>query len=120
MKTEINVSFNYGGWSLDFRKKIELSFTPFYGLIINDENNYENHIRLDNNEHCTTQIYYDLNKKLFYVDVRNRWKFPIRDEVVDETLEIFAKTNWERVDNTNIDDLKELMNRNAKKQNVQL
>jgi hypothetical protein len=43
------------------------------------------------------------------VDVRNVWKRPVDNEVIDETIEVFKNTGWKREDSTNIIELKELM-----------
>ena len=107
MKTEIWVSFNYGGWSLVYSKIIELPFTPFIGLdiIFNDEKEYS--VTLNDNAYCSTIISYNLEKQQFEIDVRNAWKQPVTNETVDYVIDQFS--DWEKRHNTNIDDLKELM-----------
>lgn len=113
MTTKINVSYNYGGQSLKFSKIFFLSFTPFYNLIIDDSfSDYENIIELRTTPYQTTNIYYVTKDNMFEVEVRKIWKMPIRADVVDEILFRYDKTNWTRIDNTDIDSLKELMNRN--------
>jgi hypothetical protein len=116
MKTEVWVSFNYGGWSLIFLKEFDLPFTPFYGMSLLDELDYsENDIRFVTNDYCETIITYNAKHKKFVVDVHNRWKWAVTDETIDDTLKQFLNTNWERKDRTDISELKELMNRNKDK-----
>jgi hypothetical protein len=112
MKTEIWVSFNYGGWSLVYSKIIELPFPPFIGLdiIFNDEKGYS--VTLNDNDYCSTIISYNLEKQQFEIDVRNVWKQPVTDETVDMVIEEYS--DWEKRHSTNIDDLKELMLQNYK------
>lgn len=113
MKTQIYVSYTYYGKSLNFRRTFELPFVPFFGmkLTFDDENEWE--ICLDNDNYCTTSIDYNLEKKQFEIYVRNVWRQPILDEVIDETIEKYS--SWERIDNTNIGDLKELMAQQARR-----
>jgi hypothetical protein len=117
MKTEINVSFNYGFYLLEFSKTFNLDFAPFYNLIISDtKNDTDNNIELSNNDYCSTMIYYNTpfgEERFFSIDVRNHWKWPVTDQVIDETLYAFSETGWRRTDTTNIKELKELMNRDA-------
>jgi hypothetical protein len=110
MKTEIWVSFNYGGWSVYFSRTFELSFIPFIGLrlIFDDENEYD--IKLDESDYCHTDIAYSLESNQFEIDVRHSWKHPVREDVIDETIERFK--SWERKDSTDLNKLKELMLRN--------
>ena len=107
MKTEICVSYNYGGWSLVYSKTIELPFAPFFGLgiLINEEK--EHYVRLKNNECCSTIINYNLEKQQFEINVRNVWRNPVTDETIDDVIERFS--DWEKQHSTNISDLKELM-----------
>jgi hypothetical protein len=107
MKTQIYTSYNYGGWSLVYKKIIELPFVPFFGLgiITNDEKEYE--VKLENNNHCTTIIDYNLQKQQFEIDIRNVWKQPVSDETIDEVIEQFS--DWEQIHQTNISDLKKIM-----------
>ena len=115
-KTEIWISFNYGGWNLVFSKNFELSFIPFFGLQLTetiDEDN-ENKIKLNNNDYTITTIDYNITNDQFDIDIRNHWKYPVSDETIDDTIKLFGLHNWNRQDNTNIDDLKELMLRERK------
>lgn len=113
MKTEIWVTFNYGAWVISFKKRFDLPFTPVLGIQIYDEvGEYENTISLENVDgFCSTTIQYLTKEKSFLVDVRNFWKHPVTANVIDTEIEIFTNTGWERVDDTNIDDLKNLMKR---------
>ena len=114
-RIEIWVNYHYGGCHLSFSKSFDLPFVPFVGLVLVDKyKDQENEIRLENHSYCTTTIIYDIREDSFLVDVQNLWKRPVMDEVIDETLEIFKNTGWIRRDKTNIDDLKELMNRDDK------
>ena len=47
------------------------------------------------------------------MDIRNIWRFAISDETIDDELEIFANTGWERMDTTDVDSLKKLMKNNT-------
>lgn len=107
MKTQIYTSYNYGGWSLVYKKIIELPFVPFFGLgiITDDEKEYE--VKLVNNNYCTTTIDYNLQKQQFEIDIINVWKQPVSDETIDEVIEQFS--DWEQIHQTNISDLKKLM-----------
>jgi hypothetical protein len=115
-KTEIWISFNYGGWNLVFSKKFELRFVPFFGLQLTETVNgdYENEIKLNNNDYTITTIDYNINNDQFDIDIRNHWKYPVSDETIDDTIKNFKLHSWDRHDNTNIDDLKELMLRERK------
>lgn len=114
MKTEIWVTFNYGGWTIAFSKTFELPFIPFIGLHIDDaEADGDEHIiELAENDYCHTYIGYNVKKKMFDVTVRNSWKRPVSDETIDDKIIYFKKHGWERMDSTNIAELKELMKRN--------
>ena len=117
MKTEIWVSFNYGGWSLIFKKLFDLPFIPFFGMSIFDQvGDYENQIDCITNDYCETTIQYLSKEKSFVVYIRNVWKSPVRDDVVDDEIKTFANTKWKRMDTINVNDLKELMNKDAKRQ----
>lgn len=112
-RVKINVTFNYGGWQLWFTKVFNFDFVPFYGLQLLDiTDEHENIIRLENTDYCDTEIYYDIRRKEFGVDVRNKWKQPVADETIDSVIEMFQAHEWDRLDTTNIEDLKELMHRN--------
>lgn len=114
MKTEIEVSFNYGGWGVSFSKTFDLPFAPFYGLWLYDgDKDLEHHVRLDNNDYCSTIISYDTTESTFYVNIRNVWRKAVSDDVIDHTVFTFKKAGWKREDSTNIKELKELMNRNV-------
>jgi len=105
MKTRIYVSYNCGGWSLCFKTDIELPFTPFYemSLMFDDEASFH----VTNNNYTTSTIYYDLVKNRFLIEIRNNWGRGVRDDVVDEALEIHS--GWDRIDTTDINKLKDLM-----------
>lgn len=115
-KTEIWISFNYGGWNLVFSKNFDLPFVPFFDLqlteTVNDD--YEHVIKLNNNDYTITTIDYNINNNQFDIDIRNIWRYPVSDETIDEAIKRFKLHNWYRHDNTNIDELKELMLRNRK------
>ena len=113
-KVEIWHTFNYGGWSLQFKKVFELPCAPYYGLGIFDEkDNQEQLIELNTHEYQKTRIQFHLVENQFVIEVRDLWKFPVRDDVVDEVISEHKLFGWERTDTTNVDELKELMNRKA-------
>ena len=112
MKIEVYVTFAYGAHELQFKKQFKLEFAPFYGLVLFDfTKDYENTIRLENSDYCDTTIYYDVRKKYFEINVRNRWKRPVTDETIDHEIEKFNATGWKRKDTTDVPGLKELMHR---------
>lgn len=114
MKTDIWVSFNYGGWTISFSKVIELPFAPFVGMWISEdtEDGDENTIQLYQHQYCETIICYYPRTKMFEVNVRNLWSRPVSDETIDEEIARFTRFGWTRNDRTNIKELKELMARN--------
>jgi hypothetical protein len=111
----ICISFNYGCWNLVFSKNFELPFIPFFGLqlteVVDDD---ENEIKLNNNDYIITTIDYNINNAQFDIHIRNHWKYPVSDETINDTIKTHQLHNWNRHDNTNIDDLKELMSRERK------
>ena len=107
MKTLIYVTYNYGGWSLCFKKDVELPFTPFYDMTLTFD---DTSFHVTNNEYITSIIDYDLVKNRFLIEISNNWLGGVRDDVVDEVFDIHS--NWERIDTTDVSKLKELMNRN--------
>lgn len=116
MKIIVTASFNYGAWSIDFRKEFNFPFVPFYNMILldNDEDSQqENTIEFVSTDYTSTRIYYDNTENCFNVHVRYQWPRDVSDETIDDTLKTFKQTGWERWDTTNIDDLKELISRNA-------
>jgi len=106
-KIEIYNSYNFGGWSLRFKKTFDIPFVPFYGmrLIFDDANEYS--VSFENNDYHQTLIDYNVEKNQFEVSVQNWWKRPVSDETIDGVIEKYA--TWERVDITVIEHLKELM-----------
>lgn len=114
-KTDIWVSFNYGGWSLTFKRRFYLPFVPFYnmGLCFDSEKEYS--IRLENNEYLTTHIDYSIDKANFCVFIDECWKQPVSDETIDDVLNMYS--SWQRIDNTDDKELKELMKRNSEQRN---
>jgi len=116
IKTEVWVTFAYGGWSLKFSKTFELDFAPFYNMVLLDfTKKYENTIAFENDDYTSTKIHYYARERKFEVDVRNIWKRPVTDETVDFEIARFKATGWKRRDTTNVADLKELMKRNNEK-----
>ena len=115
MKTEVWVSYSYGGTSLVFSKEFQLPFAPFFGMQITIDKDGENYISLDNDDYTYTVIQYDPFEDCFLVNVRNTWKRPVTEQTVDEVLEQFSK--WKRQDSSNIQELKDLMKRNYEEQN---
>jgi len=118
MITDVWVNFNYGGWTISFKKTFDLPFTPFYGLVLNDTKGvHENDIHFETHDYCRTRIDYSIEEERFNVDVRHVWKHPVTDEAIDSEIETFTNTGWERKDRTNIDDLKTLMKREHNNRN---
>ena len=110
-KTEIWIVFRQGGFrELIFSKTFNLPFCPFVGLILIDS---EENIKLANNDYCSTNIYYDVQKNSFLVEMRHSWRYGVADETIDDTLKSFISRGWERKDTTDIEKWKEY---NCKKQ----
>ena len=110
MRTDIWVTHHYGAWEITHKKTFYLKFAPFPGLVILDEvKDGECRIELISHHYCDTIIAYHAATKKFEVDVREHWRNPVREDVVDDILEMFKACKWERKDRTNIDDLKKLM-----------
>lgn len=110
MEVKVNVTFNYGGWTLWFSKVIDFSVTPFIGMWIDDSNEeVENYFELANNNYCTTMISYKTDINSLSIDVRNSWGKGTSIENVDETIERFIQTGWEREDSTNEKSMKDVM-----------
>lgn len=121
MKIDIWVSFNYGGWMLSFSKTIELPFVPFYGLqLIENDDEHENIIKIETTEFQEALIYYYVGSDQIEINVRERWKRPVSDETIDETIEIYNHFKWIRHDTTNVDELKALMKREHERINKPL
>ena len=109
MKTEINISFSYGGWFLLFKRIFDLPFIPFMGLILTFDDKKEYDIILENDEQQKyyTSISYSINKKQFEVNIGKTWRDKINSDHIDYLLKKFS--SWERVDTTNILEFKKLM-----------
>jgi hypothetical protein len=107
-RTEIWVSYNYGGWSIVYSKVFDLPFVPFYGvgIIFDDKKEYK--IILENNDFCTTIISYNIEKNQFDVNIRYDWKYPTSNETIDFLT--FKFSEWKKQYNsTDIDELKKIM-----------
>lgn len=112
MTNDFTVSFLYAGRNLIFFKSIELPFTPFFGMGILTKMDGDVTVSLENSDTCLTEIIWNTTEQKFEVFVRNMWKYPVSDETLDETLDLFSE--WGRVDRTNINDFKELMLNDSK------
>ena len=94
----LQVYYKCGGWSIDFKKTIELPFAPFYGLNILVNRKTEHFIRLVDNDYQNTTIIWDDDYKDFDTSV------------VDDALE--THKDWLRTDKTDINRFKSVLNRN--------
>ncbi len=113
---KIYVSFHYGIYKLVFVKTFQMPI-PFYGLsICEHEEGNENNMELVNNEYCKTVINYNVSSKDYDVHIRNIWKMPVTDEEIDNTIDIFLLFDWGRTDDTNTNNLKDLMKRDYERQ----
>jgi hypothetical protein len=108
MKVSLNVTYNYGGWHLWFKKDVVLPFAPFYGLGIELDDDGEI-IRLENTKYTTTFIDYNVKSESFYVEIREAWAMNIAVSVVEDAIN--KHENWVRMDNTNTEKLIELINK---------
>lgn len=120
-KTDIWVTHSYGYYEIRFSKVFDLPFAPFIGLIVTDSTDDNAvDVELVNNDYTTTRIYYHANKKEFEVNVRCPWRNPVTDEAIDHTINSFTLAGWQRQDQTNIAELKALMNREYERQKKQI
>ena len=118
MNVEIFDTYHYGAWELCFRKTFTLPFAPFLGLIIIDEvKDVDASLNIEMIEHQgkSIRIQYWYQREEFEVDIRNRWLFPVRDDVIDNEIRIHEALGWERTDRTDIIQLKDLMQRDYKR-----
>ena len=108
MKTIIWASYDYGAYSICYQKIILLPFTPFYGLVIDDETKGVE-IGLELRPEITT-IHYDIIDKVFSVFYREIWRvgIAINPDVIDKIIKDFTKAGWECVKNDS-EIMKELM-----------
>lgn len=117
MKIYLKVKYSYHSYYISFIKMIELDFAPYYDLILFEEFDSEsqNIIKLTNNEYQKCNIYYNIQHKYFDIYVENYWKQPVTNETIDDIIQNFNKGDWQRTDNINIEQLKELMYKNSLK-----
>ena len=110
MKVTFNCSYNFGGWGIYFSKVIELPCAPFYGFMIIESDRDGNELSFTIKEDDIISYWpYD---KSFHVDIREYWKPGTGAENVDSVLESHKIFKWNRKDQTNIKDMKDLMIRN--------
>ena len=111
MKVSLNVTYNYGGWHLWFKKDVVLQFAPFYGLGLELGDDGEL-IRLENTRYTTTFIDYNLKNESFDVEIREAWPTNIAASIVEEVIN--KHENWVRMDTTNTEKLIELISKQNK------
>lgn len=116
VKVDVWVTYHYGAQNLSFRKRFNMPFAPFFGMEIFEQiNGSDNTVRLEEYEMpyygCRTVIQFRPKSGTYYVEVRNVWKKAPPLGRIDEILEIFEDTYWERKDDVDIDQLKSLMER---------
>ena len=116
----INITYNYNSKHLSFSKMFELPFVPFYNMwLIDEKDGVKNEIKIENNRFVNSIIEYEMNRRTFNIYIRENWKYPVSDETIDDILDKFKKTEWNREDNTDIIKMKQLMvddyNKNIKK-----
>lgn len=116
METYLNVEFGLGINKLAFTKTFDLPFAPYFGLSLLVHPAYETGVRLVNDDYTSTQIYFNIEENRFEVYVRNKWVRAVSDDTIDSTLEEFA--GWERLDTTDIEELKRFMEKSHKSRNL--
>lgn len=111
-KIDFWVSYYYGAYTLRFRKEIEMPCAPFFGMwIIEEDEDTDTHYELVNNDYTQTLICYNLKSGQFEINVRNSWTRGVDSDYLDSTIETHDRFRWEREDSTNIEELKNLMDR---------
>lgn len=115
-KVLFTACFNYGGTTIVFEEETHIPCVPFFGLRYISIGDKEGLV-LANNDHISTDIAWHDDNVRFEVEVREHWKFPVTDDVVDYLFVRFQ--HWKRIDTTDIDTLKRKMlddhNRHSKK-----
>ena len=117
IQTNVTVSYNYGGYTICFRKTFQFPFTPFYGMSIAERHDEAEHdIRVENSPDTFSIIGFvpsarSYDEEYFYINIEKDIDlYPVIGRVtpddIDYILELFDKTGWERVDSENVDELK--------------
>lgn len=112
IKTLVRSSFRYGGLrELIFKKYIELPSIPAEGfMLLESDDNMENIIEFKNNDNgLSSYIQWNLTKGELYLYSSQHWKYPVRDDVVDDIIKSYEYFGWERIDTTNVQEMKDFM-----------
>lgn len=109
MKTKINISYSYGSMAISFSKTFDL--TPFYDMVVKDN---DNEIYLTNNHAVVTVIMHIVADRSFEVFIREKLGMPIGEarKTIESILDRFK--DWNREDDTSIEDMVLLMNNERK------
>ncbi len=114
MKVDVNISFNYGGWVLHFRKTIEMDTPPFYGMyLLEEKNGKEGMWVIENTKSTFSAICYDIYTRRWRIDIRHSLSQPSGEEI-DNILQEMEGLEWERIDTEDIERLKQLLQKNGK------
>lgn len=109
--TKVYVSYNYGAWSLIFKRHIMLSFPPFHGLGLIFDNDIE--FKIDNDGYTRSTISYDVEKDQFIVDIKNKWSNNLTKGQLDCTLD--THKNWEMIKTGALSLFSEMVEENNRK-----
>jgi hypothetical protein len=111
IKIEVEVTYSYGGWDMQFSKEIEMPAAPFYGMVLFEANKDYNELMIEfvNDDYTRTMIFYEVHTGKFSVGVRKSWKKPVRPDVIDSIIANHELFKWKRQDSTDAEELKKLM-----------
>lgn len=104
MKTEIAISYNYGGLRLYFKKECDLPFVPHLGMFISYG---DIEIELRDDGYSKAFISYDILKQELSIQIRNYWKAGVNPEIVDNVLDLFRE--WEQINTKDAATIKKLL-----------
>lgn len=104
MKTEIAISYNYGGLHLYFKKECDLPFVPYLGMFISYG---DIEIELRDDSYSNASISYDILKQEVSIQIRNYWKPGANPEIVDDVLALFK--DWDQVNTKDAETIKKLL-----------
>lgn len=104
MKTEIHISYNYGGLHLHFEKKCDLPFVPHLGMFLSYG---DIEIELRDDSYSKAYVSYDILKQEVSIQIRNYWKAGADPSIVDHVLTLFK--DWDQVNTKDAETIKKLL-----------
>lgn len=95
MKVSIVHSFAYHGYSVMFKKEVNLPFAPFFGLqLLFSEEGESLEVDLTFTNLRRVTIKWDEYAKMFLVTVINVWNNPVPESEVERIINTHAKLHW--------------------------